>query len=131
MNMPEGIAGLRVHDFGTPEEPLPPEIATTMCVSSPIRVDDDGLIVLFDGGYDAPPFPAVHMRCGSEGSCRVFAGSPTENSEPVGDGSFTVADETAELCLIDECRTIARCPESPGLMTRRTAATSMIGKRLC
>jgi hypothetical protein len=48
-SLPEGMAGVWFNDFGTPDEPLPPEIERVMCVSTPIRIDSDGLVVFFEG----------------------------------------------------------------------------------
>lgn len=110
-SLPDSVAGLWFSDFGTVEEPLPPEIARMMCVASPIKVDGDGLVVFFEGTDVDPPRAAVHMRCTSDLTCQVYYGAPEQGLEPIGDGEITFANKTGELCLTGQCRAIGRCPE--------------------
>ncbi|HTV69968.1 MAG TPA: WD40 repeat domain-containing protein [Rhizobiaceae bacterium] len=109
-SLPESAAGVWFADFGSPEQPLPPEIIRDVCVTMPIRVGADGLIVFFEGwGGGEPPRATMHLRCASETSCQVFAEAPAQGLEMQGEGSVTFADKRADLCLAGECRSIAQC----------------------
>ena len=110
-SLDEDAVGLWFNDFGTPEEPMPPEIAQTMCVTSPIRIDGDGLIVMFDGGYDEPPLPVLHLRCEADRTCHIFAEWPSAAAEAVGEGELVLIEAgKGNLCLGGECRPITKCP---------------------
>ena len=111
-SLPDTAAGLWFQDFGTPEQPLPEEIVRSACVSSPVRIGGDGLIVFFEQyGGDEPPQAIMHMRCAADLTCQIFAEAPAQGLEAQGAGTIKFAEEKGDLCLAGECRPIARCPE--------------------
>ncbi len=110
-SLPDGVAGLWFNDLSTPQEPLPPEFAREMCVENPIKVNGDGLIVLFEGFQQPePPRPVLNMRCASDLTCVIFAEAPGQGLEAQGVGNLAFSGKTTNLCLAGECRAIARCP---------------------
>ena len=111
VSLPEGAAGLWFSDFGTPAEAMTPEIARAFCMATPIRIDRDGLVVLFEGYDPDPPHPVLHMRCASDTTCELFSGPPIQGAEPMGEGTLTFSGSTGNLCMSGECRPIARCPD--------------------
>jgi hypothetical protein len=110
-SLPADAAGLWFNDFGSAEEPLPPEITRVMCVATPIRINGDGLVVFFEGTDVDPPHAVLRMRCASDLTCQVYYGGPEQGLEAIGDGKITFSGKTGDLCLAGECRVIARCPE--------------------
>jgi WD40 repeat protein len=110
-SLPDGVAGLWFVDLATPQDPLPPEFAREMCVENPIKVNGDGLIVLFEGFQQPePPRPVLNMRCASDLTCVIFAEAPGQGLEAQGVGNLAFSGKTTNLCLAGECRAIARCP---------------------
>lgn len=86
------------------------EFARSMCLMGPIKIHDNGLIVLFDGmGYD-PPQTVLHLRCMSNLSCQIFGGAPSQSLDAQGQGNIEVSENDGKLCLAGECRSIVRCP---------------------
>jgi WD40 repeat protein len=110
-SLPEGLAGLWFADPATPEQPVPPEFIRAMCVAEPIKIDGNGLIVLFEGAKTEPPHAVLHLRCASDLTCEIFSGAPAQTAEKVGDGTLSVSAGTGSLCLTGQCNRIARCPE--------------------
>jgi WD40 repeat protein len=109
-SLPEGVAGLWFVDSGTPGKPLPPEIVRAKCVTSPISIRGDGLVVVFNGPSTEPPHPFFHMRCASDLVCQTFSGAPAEGLEPQGTGKLAVSGSTGSLCVQGDCHPIAHCP---------------------
>lgn len=110
-SLPDGVAGLWFIDLATPQEPLPPEFAREMCVENPIKVNGDGLIVLFEGfRQPEPPRAVLNMRCASDLTCVIFAEAPGQGLETQGVGKLAFSGKATNLCLAEECRAIARCP---------------------
>lgn len=108
--LPESAAGIWFTDFGSPEQPLPEEIIREMCVSNPIKVSADGLIVFFEQyGREEPPHGVMHLRCAGETSCQIFAEAPAQGLEMQGEGSVKFTETRGELCMGGECRPIAQC----------------------
>jgi DNA-binding beta-propeller fold protein YncE len=121
-SLPDGVAGLWFNDLSTPQEPLPPEFAREMCVESPIKVNGDGLIVLFEGfRQPEPPQAVLNMRCASDLTCVIFAEAPGQGLEVQGVGNLALSGKTANLCLAEECRPIARCPAIAWTEAERTS----------
>jgi len=108
--LPEGLTGLWFHDFGTESEPLPAEIVKSLCVATPIKVNGNGTVIFFDGGYGVAPYPALHMRCAADQSCQVFPGGLSDGGEQIGAGTLALTEQAGNLCLMDDCRVVARCP---------------------
>jgi WD40 repeat protein len=106
--LPESFAGVWFGNFGPPNEP--PEITRERCVGSPIKINGDGLIVLFEVGSADPPEPTLHLRCASDLTCQVFVGAPGQGLEAQGTGNLAVSGNAGKLCFAGECRPIARCP---------------------
>ena len=90
---------------------MTPEIVRSFCVATPIRIDRDGLVVLFEGYDPEPPHAVFHLRCASDLSCEIFSGEPAQGAELFGEGSLSVSGNAGTLCLTGDCRPIARCPE--------------------
>lgn len=121
-SLPDGVAGLWFNDLGTPQEPLPPEFVREMCVENPIKVNGDGLIVLFEGfRQPEPPQAILNMRCASDLTCEIFAEAPGQALEVQGVGNLALSGKTANLCLAGECRPIARCPAITWTDTERNS----------
>jgi hypothetical protein len=110
MSLPEGLVGFWFTDFSNPGETLPPEVVRAMCVTNPIRISDDGLILFFEGTDVEPPQTTAHMRCASDLTCEIFAGGSTQGAELIGEGNVTFSESRGDLCMTGVCRPIARCP---------------------
>jgi WD40 repeat protein len=110
LSLPESVVGLWFSDLGSPQEAMTPEIVRAFCVATPIRINRDGLVVLFEGYDPEPPHPVFHLRCASDLSCEIFSGEPAQGAELFGEGSLNVSGNTGTLCLTGDCRPIARCP---------------------
>jgi hypothetical protein len=103
------IFGKSANDFGTLEKPLPPETVRVSCVSTPIKISGNGLVVFFEllNNVD-PPQSVPHVRCAADLTCQIFtgvAGSSARHRQSQFSGN------AGNLCLAGECRPIARCPE--------------------
>jgi sugar lactone lactonase YvrE len=106
--LPESFAGLWFANLGRPNEP--PAITRERCVRSPIKINGDGLVVLFEIGSADPPEPTLHLRCASDLTCQMFVGAPGQGLDAQGTGNLAVTGNAGKLCLAGECHPIARCP---------------------
>ena len=106
--LPDSMAGLWFANLGPPNEPA--EITRDRCMSGPIKINGDGLIVFFEAGSSDPPQPVMHLRCASDLSCQIFVGAPGQGLDAQGSGKLEVSGNAGNLCLEGECRPIARCP---------------------
>jgi WD40 repeat protein len=110
LSLPESSVGLWFHDISSPEDPGQTELIRSMCIATPIRIDRDGLVVLFEGYDPEPPHAVFHMRCSSDMSCEMFSGEPVQGAELFGEGSLSFSGDTGTVCLTGDCRPLSRCP---------------------
>jgi WD40 repeat protein len=106
--LPAGVAGVWFGNFGPPDEPA--EVKRERCMTGPIKINNDGLVVFFEVGSSEPPQPTAHLRCASDLTCQAFAGAPGQGLDAQGTGKLEVSGDAGNLCLAGECRPIARCP---------------------
>ena len=129
LSLPESVVGLWFSDLGSPEEAMTPEIVRSFCVATPIRIDRDGLVVLFEGWEPEPPHAVFHMRCASDLSCEIFVGEPVQGGELFGEGSLSFSGDAGTLCLAGECRPFPAALHSPGPARSAAAVLRIGGKR--
>ena len=109
--MPDGAAGLWHPDFGDPDpQAMPPELVREICLSTPLAIREDGLIVSFEGWKPDPPQAMMHLRCGAELACQVFGGPPAQALEPQAMAKMSVNGDITTICIAGDCRPFKRCP---------------------
>jgi WD40 repeat protein len=106
-SLPNSLTGVWFANLGPPDEPG--EVIRERCIRGPIKINGDGLIVIFEAeGY--PPRPVLHLRCASDLTCQMFSGAPGQGLDTEGAGKLEASGNAGKLCLAGECRPIARCP---------------------
>src|SRR5688572_6045656 len=111
-SMPDGLVGLWHPDFGDPDpQAMPPELVREICLSTPLSIREDGLVVSFEGWKPDPPQATMHLRCGADLICQVFGGPPEQALEPQATARMSIEGNTASICIAEDCRPFKRCPD--------------------
>lgn len=106
---PQGTAGVWAQNVTAPDK-MPDDIARLICLTFPVSVQSDGLLVYFQGTDTEPPQAYQHMRCVADSSCAIYPGAPAQGLEPIGMGSVKFTGDSAEFCVVGgECSLMARC----------------------
>lgn len=111
--MPKEAVGVWMSDFSMPDQPMPPELSNFLCISQPLAVRADGLVVMFAGEEGQVPQAQNHLRCDSGLSCQFFQGPPAPGQTAVASARIGIEGGKLKSCLGEECSLYARCPDIP------------------
>lgn len=109
--MPEGLAGTWYPDIGDSDpQAMPPELVREICLSTPVAIREDGLVVSFEGWKPEAPQAMMHLRCGADLNCQLFGGPPEQALESQATAKMSIAGDIASICVAEDCRPFKRCP---------------------
>ena len=91
------------------------DIVHAMCAYTPMKIDADGLAILYQGSTDYTLRVESHLRCKADMSCQSFAGAPSADvSTPSDTVTIKLVDGRGDVCSVSNptnCTHIARCPD--------------------
>ena len=107
---PDGLAGIWYPDIGGSDpQAMPPELVRELCLSTPLAIREDGLVVSFEGWKPDPPQAMMHLRCGADLSCQLFGGPPEQALEPQATARMSIEGDITSICIAEDCRPFKRC----------------------
>jgi WD40 repeat protein len=103
------LAGLWRQSIELPEgETLPPEVIGPLC-QAPVKVQANGLVIMYEVYPPDPPRPSAHFRCAPDMTCTSFAGEPAQGLASYGTAELKLEAGKLSLCGNGECLVHERC----------------------